>query len=174
MEPKRKVEVLPYSSIWRTAFQKEAATLRMIFGSELLEVHHIGSTAVVGLSAKPVIDLLLVVRSISRVDEWNEAMRGIGYEAKGENGIAGRCYFQKGGNARSHHVHVFEEGSSTIARHLLFRDYLRVHPARALEYGELKTRLAGQFPYDIEKYIEGKSDVIRRIECDAAQWSREC
>ncbi|WP_025785382.1 GrpB family protein [Sporosarcina sp. D27] len=174
MEPKRKVEVLPYSSTWLPAFQKEADTLRNIFGSELLEVHHIGSTAVVGLSAKPVIDLLLVVRSISRVDEWNEAMRGIGYEAKGENGIAGRRYFQKGGNARSHHVHVFEEGSPAIVRHLVFRDFLRVHPARALEYGELKTRLAEQYPYDIEKYIEGKSELIRRIECDALQWSRKC
>ncbi|REB05182.1 GrpB family protein [Sporosarcina sp. BI001-red] len=171
MESERKVEVLPYSSTWPTEFQNEAGALQKIFGSELLEVHHIGSTAVVGLSAKPVIDLLLVVQSISRVDEWNEAMRDIGYEAKGENGIEGRRYFQKGSNARSHHVHVFEKGSPAITRHLLFRDFLRAHPARAMEYGELKTRLAGQYPYDIEKYIDGKSDIIRRIESDAAQWS---
>lgn len=174
MEPKRKVVVLPYSSTWLTEFQKEAVTLQSIFGSELLEVHHIGSTAVVGLSAKPVIDLLLVVRSISRVAMQNKAMREIGYEAKGKNGIEGRRYFQKGANARSHHVHVFEEGSPAITRHLLFRDFLGAHPARAMEYGELKTRLAEQYPYDIEKYIEGKSNLIRKIECDAAQWSREC
>lgn len=173
METRRKVEVVPYSSTWLPAFQKEETTLRTIFGEELLEVHHIGSTSVVGMSAKPVIDLLLVVRSISRIDEWNDSMCGIGYEAKGENGIEGRRYFQKGGNARSHHVHVFEEGSPAIARHLVFRDFLRVHPARAMEYGALKTRLATQYPYDIEKYIDGKSDIIRRIECDALLWSRK-
>ncbi|WP_233505429.1 GrpB family protein [Sporosarcina sp. BI001-red] len=137
-----------------------------------LEVHHIGSTAVSGLSAKPVIDLLLVVQSISRVDQVNEAMRDIGYEAKGENGIKGRRFFQKGGNARSHHVHVFEEGSPAITRHLLFRDFLRAYPTRAKEYGELKTRLAVQYPFDIYKYIEGKSELIQQIESDAAHWSR--
>ncbi|MBD7908533.1 GrpB family protein [Sporosarcina gallistercoris] len=170
MMSKRKVEVLPYSSLWLSAFQEEAAILRGIFGSDVLEVHHIGSTAVVGLSAKPVIDLLLVVRSIACVDAHNDAMRGIGYEPKGENGIEGRRYFQKGGNERSHHVHVFEEGCAEITRHLLFRDFLRAHPARAMEYGELKTQLAEQYPDDIEKYIEGKSEVIRQIECDAAEW----
>lgn len=100
-------------------------------------------------------------------------MEAIGYEAKGENGIPGRRFFQEGGDNRTHHVHIYQAGSSEIERHLAFRDYLRTHPDAASEYGKLKRQLAQQFPYDIESYIEGKERLVVKIEQQALRWYRE-
>lgn len=130
----RKVEVTPYNPQWVAMFEEEASILRTIFGSEISEIHHIGSTSVPGLKAKPIIDIMPVVRDIHRIDAFNGAMIAIGYEPKGENGIIGRRFFQKGGNNRTHHVHVFESGNPEVERHLAFRDYLREHPEEAKPY----------------------------------------
>lgn len=94
----RNVVVCPYDEKWPSMFEEEANRLKEIFGKELAAVYHIGSTAVPGLKAKPVIDILCVARDISQVDKYNIQMQKIGYEAKGENGIAGRRFFGKGGN----------------------------------------------------------------------------
>ncbi|MFC5605060.1 GrpB family protein [Sporosarcina koreensis] len=166
----RKVEVMPFSERWSIDFEKEAAVLCAIFGSEMIEIHHIGSTSVHGLSAKPIIDIMPVVSDISLMDQYNIRMAVIGYEAKGENGIAGRRYFQKGGDERTHHVHIYESGSQEIERHLAFRNFLRVHPKRAKAYGDLKEKLAQQFPYDVEAYINGKAELAAQIEREAMEW----
>lgn len=169
----RKVEVMPFSERWSLDFEKEAAALHEIFGVEMIEIHHIGSTSVHGLSAKPIIDILPVVKDISQIDQYNGKMGAIGYEAKGENGITGRRYFQKGGDERTHHVHIYEVGSSEIERHLAFRNFLRTHPEKAKVYGDLKERLALQFPYDIESYINGKAELAGQIEREAVAWYRK-
>lgn len=160
----RKVEVVPFDPEWHRQFGEAAVEISRIFGNECIEIHHIGSTSVEGLSAKPVIDLLPVVRSIENVDAFNGKMADAGYMAKGENGLPGRRYFQKGGNERTHHVHIYEEGSPEINRHLAFRDYLRTHPEKAKEYGTLKEELAAEYPQDIKKYIAGKAELVSEIE----------
>lgn len=96
----RKVEVTPYQAKWASMFEKEAAKLLHVFENEIIDIHHIGSTAVKGLKAKPIIDLLPVVRKIDRIDEFNQEMICLGYTPKGENGIPNRRYFQKGGDRR--------------------------------------------------------------------------
>jgi GrpB-like predicted nucleotidyltransferase (UPF0157 family) len=169
----RKVTVSPYSEQWTVMFAEEAEVLRGIFGPEIVAIHHIGSTSVPGLAAKPIIDILPVVRDIGRIDAYNAKMAAAGYEPKGENGIPGRRYFQKGGDQRTHHVHVFQAGSPEIERHLAFRDYLKAHPDEAKAYGELKARLAERYPYDIESYIKGKEQRVREIERRAVRWYRE-
>lgn len=166
----RTIEVLPYSDEWPLAFEREADQLRAVFGGELLAMHHIGSTSVPGLSAKPIIDVMPVVREIAAVDSLTDKMKELGYEAKGENGLPGRRYFQKGGDARTHHVHVYAEGADDIERHLAFRDYLRMHPERAREYGEWKERLARRHPADMAAYIRGKDGLVREIEKEALTW----
>ena len=166
----RKVEVKPYTEKWKSNFENEAKKIQVIFGSELTDIHHIGSTSVFGLSAKPIIDIMPVVKDISLVDKCNAEMARIGYEAKDENGIPGRRYFQKGGNERTHHVHIYEEDSQEIESHLAFRDFLRTHPSIAKEYGELKEELARQFPNNIEAYIEGKASFATEIERQAVEW----
>ncbi|MBA2176065.1 GrpB family protein [Halobacillus locisalis] len=168
----RKVEVYAYDENWPLKFTEEASKLRELFRSELIDIHHIGSTSVPELKAKPIIDIMPVVKDISIVDTYNDAMKGIGYEPKGENGIPGRRYFEKGGNARSHHVHIYQGGSDDITRHLVFRDYLIAHPTERDDYGELKERLARQFPYDIESYINAKNHLVDEIQQKALEWNK--
>lgn len=166
----RKVIVKPYQEEWLHQFQQEAQTLHNLFGSLVVDIHHIGSTAVPGLAAKPVIDLLPVVTHIEQVDAFNARMEALGYEPRGENGLPGRRYFQKGGDNRTHHVHVFEVGNPEIERHLVFRDYLRAYPEEALRYGELKLELARTYSTDISSYIEGKHDFVQQLEKQAIAW----
>lgn len=166
----RKVIVKPYQQDWVRQFQQEAHILHKLFGGLVVDIHHIGSTAVPGLAAKPVIDLLPVVTNLEQVDAFNARMEALGYEPRGENGLPGRRYFQKGGDNRTHHVHVFEVGNPEIERHLVFRDYLRAHPKEAQQYGDLKLQLAQSYPTNITSYIEGKHDFVQQLEKQAIAW----
>lgn len=165
------VEVVAYRPDWEAAYRKEAQAIRRILGDELVEIHHIGSTAVPGLAAKPIIDILPVVTSLPAVDNLNQAFIALGYEPMGEFGIPGRRYFRKGGSRRTHQVHIFEQSNLTdITRHLALRDYLRAHPATARQYGELKHRLAERFSDDIAAYCDGKDAFVKQLEQLALSW----
>ncbi|ASN05408.1 GrpB family protein [Virgibacillus necropolis] len=159
----RKVEVCSYHEKWLSMFEKEADKLRTIFGEQVVVIHHIGSTSVPGLKAKPVIDIMPVVKEINVVDKYINSMENIGYEPKGENGIPERRYFQKGGDNRTHHVHIYQLGNYEIKRHLAFRDYLRTHPESKKRHGELKQKLAQQFPHDIESYIAVRKILLLKL-----------
>ncbi|MFQ3546101.1 GrpB family protein [Halobacillus rhizosphaerae] len=169
----RKVEVHSYDERWSLKFVEEVEKLKYIFGNEIVDVHHIGSTSVPGLKAKPIIDIMPIVRDIDHVDLYNQDMLDIGYEPKGENGITRRRYFQKGGDNRSHHLHIYQAGNYEIKRHLAFRDYLREHPGEKKKYGELKEKLAKQYPYDVEAYINGKENLVKEIEAKALHWLKK-
>jgi GrpB-like predicted nucleotidyltransferase (UPF0157 family) len=166
----RKVEVLSYDEKWKKMFKEEAAKLQTIFGNEIVDIHHIGSTSVPGLKAKPIIDIMPVVRDINKVDKYDIFMQESGYEPKGENGIPKRRYFQKGGENRTHHVHIYQTGSYEIKRHLAFRDYLVLHTDEMNKYADRKEELAQQFPYDIESYINGKNYLVKEIERKSLNW----
>ncbi|MCU9613216.1 GrpB family protein [Caldibacillus lycopersici] len=166
----RKVEVTQYNNDWPAKFQQEADKIGAIFGTEIIDIYHIGSTSVPGLSAKPIIDSMVVVKNLHHVDNFNNEMMAIGYEPKGENGIPRRRYFQKGGDNRTHHVHIYAQGDPNIDRHLAFRDYLRTHPDALKQYGQLKEALANQFPTDIAAYIAGKEQLVLAIEKKAVAW----
>jgi len=169
----RKVEVKSHDNKWFNKYEKEKKKINNIYKDILVDIHHIGSTAIPNIKAKPVIDILVVVEDINKVDQYDNLMQELGYEPKGEFGIENRRFFQKGGNYRSHHVHIFEKGDQEIKKHLNFRDYLRAHPAKAKQYSKLKESLAEQYPYNIDKYIEGKNDFIQEIDREAAQWAAE-
>ncbi len=154
-------------------FQEEEDRIRNVFDSEVIEIHHIGSTSVKGLMAKPIIDIMPVVKDINNVDFFDEQMIILGYKPIGENGITGRRFFEKGGDDRTHHVHIFEQGSEDIVRHLAFRDYLREYPAFSERYGNLKIELAKQFPFDMKAYINGKNDLVKQIEKNALDWHKK-
>ncbi len=169
----RKVEVIAYRPEWVERFEREAARLRPVFGAQA-RIHHIGSTSVVGLSAKPVIDILIEVPDIRRVDRLNAQMEALGYEARGEFGLAGRRYFPLEVNGeRVVHVHVFKQDSPQARRHLAFRDYLRSHAESAAEYGRLKSELARCFPADIQGYMDGKDAFVKEVERQALAWDLE-
>lgn len=169
----RKVIVSPYDEQWNFLFTEEANELKRILSKEIVSIHHFGSTSIKGLESKPIIDILAVVRDITLVDQYNGELELFGYEGKGENGISGRRYFQKGGDDRTHHLHIYQIGSLEIERHLAFRDYLRSHSVAMKEYGELKRELSQQFPYDIESYISGKEELALKIQEQALEWYRK-
>ncbi|HAT4673263.1 TPA: GNAT family N-acetyltransferase [Legionella pneumophila subsp. pneumophila] len=163
-QQQRLIEVVSYDANWSMQFEQEAERIKKALGSNCIEIHHIGSTSVPGLAAKPIIDMIPVVLDISKVDSANAAMQALGYEAKGEYGIPFRRYFQKGESLRTHHAHIFEFGNSEIERHLKFRDWMRAHPKDREAYARLKQELAHQYPNDITAYCLGKEDFIATID----------
>ncbi len=171
----RHVVVTEFDPAWAARYAAEAAVVREILGENCAAVYHIGSTAVPGLAAKPIIDILPVVRDITAVDAVNPQFAAAGYEAMGEYGIPGRRYFRKGwGDGETVHVHVFGQGSAgEIRRHLAVRDFLRTHPADAAAYGKLKIRLARQFEWDIGAYCDGKDAFVKDLECRATAWANQ-
>ena len=165
------VKVVGYSARWESEYEAEARKIREILGDELINIFHIGSTSVKGLSAKPIIDIMPVVNDLERVDVAQDRFEAIGYEAMGEYGISGRRFYRKGGDDRTHHMHLFQfDNLQEIERHLAFRDYLRANPDVCDEYGRLKTRLAEQFPADIEAYMDGKDEFVKAVERAALKW----
>jgi GNAT superfamily N-acetyltransferase len=108
--------------------------------------------------------MLPVVKNILEVDKATKAMESLGYEVKGEYGIAFRRYFQKGRNIRTHNVHVYEEGDPEIDRYLKFRDWMRSHEDDARAYANLKVELAAKFPHDILQYCNGKDTFVASID----------
>ncbi len=170
---KRKVEIKEYDPQWKQEYEKEKEKLVGIFSDIVVDIHHIGSTAIPKIKAKPIIDIMVVVEDINKVDEYNEDMIELGYTPKGEFGIENRRFFPKGENERSHHVHVFPKGDPEVKKHLNFRDYLRAHPKEARQYSQLKEVLAAKYYYNIDKYIEGKNDFIQEIDRKAAKWAAQ-
>lgn len=165
------IRVVSYDPQWKALYQLEKERIEAVLGPELVEIHHIGSTSVEGLRAKPVIDIMPVVRNIAAVDAHNSDFEALGYECMGEYGIAGRRFFRKGGDERTHHIHIFEESSrGDIERHLAVRDYLRTHGEAAEAYAGLKTRLAELYPYSIDDYCDGKDEFVKALERKALEW----
>lgn len=160
----KKIVVTPYNLDWPKLFEIEALKIKEALGPNCIAIHHIGSTSIPGLCAKPIIDILPVVRDIQEVDKATKAMESLGYEVKGEYGIAFRRYFQKGKDIRTHNVHVYQEADPEICRYLRFRDWMRSHASDAESYGKLKQELAKKFPHDISQYCNGKDAFVASID----------
>lgn len=168
-----KVEVREHNEQWHQMFKDESCRINGLLGDELVDIHHIGSTSVSGLKAKPIIDIMPIVRDIEKIDSFNNQMEEIGYECMGEFGIKGRRYFRKGLDKRTHQIHVFQlDNKKDINRHLAVRDYLRTHFEDAKMYGDLKENLAQQFPNDIVSYAEGKETFVKGLEQKALIWMK--
>ena len=160
---KRRVEVVSYNSNWKEMYKEESEKIKNILNDIIIDIHHIGSTAIPGIKAKPVIDILVEVKDIEAVDQYNNRMEELGYEVMGEHGIPKRRFFRKGRNKRTHHIHIFQVGNEEIERHINFKLYLITHPDKAREYSKLKEKLANKYTYDVENYTNGKSDFIKEV-----------
>jgi len=158
------VAVEDYTPGWREEFERERASLVSALGSLALAVEHVGSTAVPGLCAKPVIDIAVGVEGLDAGHGAIAALTALGYEFKGEAGVPGRYFFAKGGREdRTHYVHVEPLGGELWRNHILFREYLRCHPDETTRYARLKRELANQFGDDRASYAAGKNDYIERV-----------
>lgn len=165
----------PHSPRWAEMAADETRRLKAALGDELIGVHHIGSTAIPGIMAKPVVDLIPIVASIERLDAREDAVRALGYRWFGEFGLPGRRYcYRKDPTTgeRLFQLHCYQAGSPEVPRHLAFRDYLRAHPAIAKQYEAEKIRAAGIVSDDVNAYNDEKNDWIKRHERDALDWAR--
>jgi len=165
-----KVKVVDYNPKWLQQYNIEQQLLLKKMGDVVISIHHIGSTSIPGMSAKAIIDILIEVSSLSRLDDKDETMLSLGYASHGEYGIVGRRYYTKGSLNRSHQIHVFVRGDNNILRHIAFRDYIQAHPAIAKNYADLKIRLAIRFPDSIDDYCDGKNSFIKQFELEAVTW----
>ncbi|RXJ74156.1 hypothetical protein CS022_05935 [Veronia nyctiphanis] len=168
---KRIIEVVNYRQEWPTEFIEERSKIESVLTvSNIVDIQHIGSTSVNGLCAKPIIDILLIVNSLDVLDKDTDEIATIGYLAKGEFGIPGRRYFQKGGAQRSHQMHAFLADSEGSHRHLAFRDYLRAFPDIAEQYGKVKQEGARLCNNDNDFYCEYKDSFVKEHEAKALEW----
>ena len=167
----RTVKVVAHNLAWPEQFRAEAAQLAQVLEAEVIAIYHIGSTAIPGIKAKPIIDLLVEVRDIARIDDYDLAVTGLGYQPKGELGIPGRRYFSKDtAGVRTHHVHAFERGDRQIERHILFVDFLIAHPVKGQAYSKLKENLAARYRTDPYAYNDAKTEFIQEIDHQAVAW----
>ena len=159
------VVVVPYDPRWPTLFEEAAAQLRTTLGAAILAVHHVGSTAIPGLCAKPILDVLVSVRDFDEAKQLVGPLHGLGYEFRPEEEIPDRHYFRRppGGELRTHHLSLAEPGSRHHTVTLGFRDALRGNAKLATAYARLKLDLAQQFPFDRPAYIEGKTRFVREV-----------
>lgn len=158
---RKSILLVPHRAEWKSLFVSEADLLREAVGDHLVAIEHIGSTAVSGLDAKPILDILAGVRTAEDAERCVVPLAQIGYEYRGEQGIAGRFYFRKGtGEVSTHHLNIVEMTSDFWQSHILFRDYLRQHADAAQEYGKLKRELAVTHKGNRPAYTEAKAAFI--------------
>jgi GrpB-like predicted nucleotidyltransferase (UPF0157 family) len=160
---RRPIVVTDYDPIWPQRFEMLRAHVWPAVSDFALRVQHVGSTAVPGLAAKPIIDMSIVLRSETEVPLAIERLAGLDYRHLGNLDIEGREAFRAPASLPPHNLYVCHEGSIGLVNQVAVRDYLRTHPEVARRYGALKKQLAEQFPDDMESYIFGKTDLILEI-----------
>ena len=160
-----KVTVLPYNEGWRSDFEKIKNELENAIGDMVIAIEHVGSTSVQGMSAKPCIDIDVVIKDYSVFDILVGKLADIGYIYEGDLGIKDREAFKYTDkpHLQTHHLYVCPQYSAELHRHITFRDYLRTHPEAVNEYSKVKEKAAQLFPDDIDSYIEFKSPCIAKL-----------
>ena len=161
----KRVIVESYNRDWKKDFEDIRSELMAVLEGKVISVEHVGSTSVEGLSAKPVIDIDVVIEDEDAFPEVKAAMESIGYTHEGDLGIKGREAFKYTGkeHLRKHHLYVCTKDADELKRHISFRDYLRTHPEAVREYGRIKEEGAKLYPLDIDSYIEHKAPFIEGI-----------
>jgi GrpB-like predicted nucleotidyltransferase (UPF0157 family) len=156
------VEITDYDPRWPQTFAALRDQVAAVLGPLAQKIEHVGSTAVPGLPAKPVIDLDAVIATPADLPAAISRLATLGYRHEGDLGISGREAFTSPAAASAHHLYVCAADSPELARHLAFRDYLRTHPGQARAYAELKRSLAEQFRTDRDAYSHGKTAFIEQ------------
>ena len=161
----KKVTVLPYDSAWKADFEKIKTEIENAAGDLLLAVEHVGSTSVEGMSAKPCIDIDVVIRDYTVFDAVKQKLHAIGYDHEGDLGIPDRHAFKyvDKPHLQTHHLYVCPADSAELHRHITFRNFLQSHPEAVREYSAVKEAAARLFPDNIDGYIAYKSPCIAEL-----------
>ena len=160
-----KVVVLPYDEGWIFDFEKIKNELEKALGDLIIGIEHVGSTSVKGLSAKPCIDIDIIIKDYSVFESVVNELNQIGYIHEGDLGIKDREAFKYSDKQHmpKHHLYVCPAYSAELHRHITFRDFLRKDPDAVRRYSAVKEEAARLFPSDIDKYIEYKSPCIKEL-----------
>ena len=162
--------IVDYDANWSIEYEQEKIEIIEALGDRIVDIQHIGSTSVPGLAAKPVIDILLGLKIPLKPDQIS-SLEALGYLYLGEFGITGRHYFRRG-IPRTHQIHAVQVNSEFWKTHILFRDFLRTHPAAAQEYEALKRHLAVEFCYERDRYTDSKAPLIHQLLVQAKVWQQ--
>lgn len=161
----KSVIVVPYDEAWKSAFEEIKKEIKGAIGELIIGIEHVGSTSVEGLSAKPCIDIDVIIKDYSVFDSVVSKLEMIGYTHQGNLGIKDREAFKYSNkpHLQKHHLYVCPEHSEELYRHITFRDFLRNNPEAVKKYGSTKETAAQLFPDDMEKYIEYKTPCIEEL-----------
>lgn len=165
------ISVVDYDPSWPMVFEAEKARLKAALGDVALRIEHVGSTSVLGLAAKPIIDTDVYVREIEPMHPYREPLESLGYVFEFDLEFPDLHFFgYPDKRPRRFHVHVAEAGSRHEIRHLAVRDFLRSHPEVAAGYAELKRSLMAAHPGDHDAYVDGKAALMVELEARALDW----
>src|SRR5580765_2056212 len=156
------VEVCDYDEGWSRTFESLAARIRPALGDLVDRIEHVGSTAVPGLAARPIIDIDVVIKNGTQLQDAIARLAAIGYQHEGDLGIRGREAFRQPASLPIHHLYVCARDAPELKRHLHFRDDLVWSKTLRSRYADLKRQLAVKFPNDRQAYVLGKSEFIER------------
>lgn len=165
--------IVPYDVKWKTEFREIGMEIRQAHGQTAIRIDHIGSTSIEGLDAKPIVDIQVSVARLEAIELYKPHFERIGFRHRVDNIDLTKRYFRETPGNKRVHIHVRESGSWSEQFALLFRDYLRVHPADCKKYAEEKYRLMELFKDARERYVEGKEPFIWDIMRNASRWSQE-
>lgn len=165
---KDEVKLVSHLKDWREEFSKEKTLLDSLIGEHVVDIHHIGSTAIDGIAAKPILDILVGVQSLDEVQKFDkQKLKEVGYYHLGRVEIEGKVVFARFSNmenlTKTHFLHVVEYEGDWWQQHIFFRDYLNEHPEVAQQYEALKNDLAEKYPNDINAYTDGKTKFIDEV-----------
>jgi GrpB-like predicted nucleotidyltransferase (UPF0157 family) len=167
------VRIVDYDPAWAALAESELRRIREALGEIVVRVEHVGSTAVPGLAAKPIVDLQVSVDSPEPRARYVEPLERLGYLfAPAPESPDYHLFAKPPGRPRTHHLHVCEAGSEHEFRHVAVRDFLRAHPDEAMGYAALKRQLVERHPYDRLRYIEGKVEHLTALEKRGVAWAR--
>lgn len=170
MPPPLKVRLLPHDPRWTLLAEAACARICAAAAPAILSVHHIGSTAIPGIAAKPILDLLAIAAEPVALDAAERPLEALGYACRGEHGLTGRRYYVLNDletGERRVQLHCYPEGRFAILRHLTFRDYLRTRPEAAQDYAREKARCVALHPRDSHAYSDCKSAWITALVAEA-------
>ncbi|MFU2018857.1 GrpB family protein [Peribacillus butanolivorans] len=160
--PKGEVFLVPWTNDWEKEFLLEKERIQEVIGQNILAVHHIGSTAIKHLSAKPIIDIAIEVKGFQDGEKCVKALEILGYSYKGTNVLPDRYYFNKG-EPRTHQIHMYQSGNKYLLEQLDFRDYLRNNETARIQYKKLKQELSTVNKNNKHKYADDKTNFVKSI-----------